>query len=95
MKTLAQWNGSKLNFREVVNEGDEIDEAMYDYFLGVVPPKLPHPGPGIFCCGEESNHDRYGNPMYLTFRCVGNQYWYCGSMTIAQAKALYIPRKQK
>jgi hypothetical protein len=86
MKTLAQWNGSKLNFTDFVNDGDEIDEEMYDYFLGVVPPEYSKEG--IFCCGEPSNHDRIGNPMYDTFKCVGDRYWYCGSLTIRQAKSL-------
>lgn len=86
MKTYSQWTDSRLFFPDFVNEGDEIDETLYDYFLGVVPPEYSKEG--IFCCGEPSDHDRVGNPMYATFKCVGSQYWYCGSLTIEQAKAL-------
>lgn len=88
MKTYTQWNENKLHFQNFVNAGDEICEALYDYFLGVVPPEYFGEKEGIFCSGEPVNHDRDGNPMYHTFKCVDNRYWYLGYFTIAQAKNL-------
>ena len=38
LKTLKEWNESKLNLSEYLQSGDQVDDAMAEYFLEVVPP---------------------------------------------------------
>lgn len=38
MKTYEEWNGSGVNLDKYLTPGDEVDQAMFDYFLEVVPP---------------------------------------------------------
>jgi hypothetical protein len=39
-KTLAAWEESGLPFTDYAREGDEVDKAIADYFLGNQPPEL-------------------------------------------------------
>ena len=37
-KTLEQWHKSNLDLNRFLQVGDTVDEAMWEYFLGVLPP---------------------------------------------------------
>lgn len=80
MKTMKQWNESKKDFREFVQAGEEIDSEIYDYFLGVVPPKKQKTDlkkRNWFLNGEIVRHSKYG-PLYLCFVQDKNIYRYIG-----------------
>ena len=79
MKTMTAWEESKFNFDEFVNTGDEIDQRMYDYFLGVVPPA--DMGNGYFLLGEPINTDNEGNLLYNKFSNEGGRFFYKGIVT--------------
>ena len=38
MKTKKDWDGSGKCLHEYLEIGDTVDDEMYDYFLGVLPP---------------------------------------------------------
>ena len=82
MKTMKQWNGSKLDFSQFAQPGDQIDDEIYFYFLGCVPPrKMTHYG---FLVGEPYSHDIEQNaPTYDAFyKSPSNKYFYGGHKTI-------------
>ena len=65
MKTLKAWDDSPKTFEEFVSVGDEIDTSMYDYFLGIMPPRtMENHG---FLMGEPATHNRAGETLYMTF----------------------------
>ena len=64
MKTMEQWETSNLDFTRFCEPGENIDKAIYDYFLGVVPPvKVSSTG---FLVGEPM--DSHGSEFrYMAF----------------------------
>ena len=82
MKTMEQWNGSKLDFSRFAQPGDEIDDEIYFYFLGVLPPrKMTRFG---FMVGEPMSHDIEQNaPTFDSFyENPSNKYFYGGAKTV-------------
>ena len=82
MKTYKEWSESKKSFREYIEKGDEIDDEIYDHFLGCVPPiKQSLHG---FLCGEPYSHDFEGNGLYDSFYYIATQYIYGGLKTVRE-----------
>lgn len=86
MKTLNGWNQSEhSDFDSYVKRGQEIDEEIYDYFLGVLPP-IYHKN-GVFQVSEPYSSFS-GQETYSTFKKLGvrfAQYYYLGHLTKNQA----------
>lgn len=80
MKTLKYWNNEGGCFTSYVSPGDEIDEAMFDYFLGSVPPR--HQDSSGFLMGEASTVDPDGKPMYMYFSNINGKFHYVGLTTL-------------
>lgn len=86
MKTYSQWTNSMLNMSAFLQPGDQVDEELFDYALGALPPAYYRDG--IMAMGEPTNHTRDGVPLYAIFSYSGPddpQYRYLGDMTIADA----------
>jgi len=81
MKTMEQWNGSKIDFSKFASPGDEIDDEIYFYFLGVLPPrKMMSFG---FLVGEPARHNENGEAMFDAFyESPSSQYYYGGEKTV-------------
>ena len=76
MKTMQGWKQENVEFDLYVRPGDEIDEAMYDYFLEVVPPLLYN---GFeFLNGEPVCLDRRGRNLYGWFIHRFGKFYYQG-----------------
>ena len=82
MKKHKDWRGCK--FSDFVKPGDEIDEEMYYYFLGVVSPIYFNHG---FLCGEPVTH-RGGEAVYSAFTYFDEKYRYIGEFTVNEAKTI-------
>lgn len=78
VKTYAGWSESGLgSFGDYCTPGDEVDEAMVDYFLEVVPPATFNAS--LIQCGEPYSHepDEKGRlrPTFITFERRGGWYY--------------------
>ena len=92
MKTYNGWNESKLDFGEYANPGDEIDDDIYYYFLGVLPPrKMAHYG---FLVGEPYSHNSDGAAVYDSFYQSpdGKRFYYGGRKTVREFTDPNSPR---
>jgi len=84
--TMENWDASKLDFRKFMDQFPiddslmvEVDEEIYYYFLGVVPPSaVSNDG---FLCGEPTCHNRTGKPVYDAFIKSGDRFFYAWGMT--------------
>ena len=65
MKTLQQWRTKKVDFGEFIEDGDEVDQELFDYFLGVLPPRSMKPGG--FLVGEPVSSNDRGEAVYSAF----------------------------
>jgi len=79
MKTLKYWDNAGGSFLDYVHAGDEIDGAMFWYFLGVVPPAVQDCG--YFLMGEPSGHTPEGEALYMKFTEGLDGYHYAGLYT--------------
>lgn len=68
MKTYKGWGEAKINLTKYLDVGDAVDEAMYDYFLCVLPPA--HYSKTMVQIGEPFRHINNA-PTFLTL--VKNQ----------------------
>lgn len=84
MKTLKDWNKSGLNFTEFVNAGDRIDSKLYDYFLGVVPPRLQTKNNLLM--GEPFSINSKGEHTYMAFTISKGMYFYQGLKSVNDVK---------
>ena len=76
MKTEKEWHESKLCLSKYLQVGDEVDENLADYFLGVLPPAFySHE---MIQIGEPSAHDKNGKPVYQTIQQIDNHWYYKG-----------------
>ena len=88
MKTYEEWEKSGKDLHEFLQVGDVVDDEMYGYFLGVLPPA---------CCssrcvqiGEPYSHDA-GGPLFATLEKQNGQWIYTGHKNTPKAeKCLYI-----
>ena len=65
MKTKKMWDRSKLGFLKFCTPGDQIDEEIYDYFLGVVSPIRN--AAKFFMMGEAYSINDRGEKTYMVF----------------------------
>ena len=81
MKTMKQWNNSRLPWGKFAQPGDEVDDEIYDYFLEVLfPRKMTGSG---FLVGEPASHNNQGEAMYDAFYDKpGYGFFYGGEMTV-------------
>ena len=95
MKTMKGWDESKACFTMYVQDGDEVDSKIYDYFLGVVPPhKMTKEW---FLMGEPYDTNQKGEMLYMAFSIRGMtlstqgieipKYYYLGISTEAEMGA--------
>ena len=85
MKTQAQWHESKLNFGEFAQPGDEIDSAIFWYFLEVLPPRKQMSYG--FLVGEPTSSDpKTGDATFDAFyeSPDGKRFYYGGPKTAKQ-----------
>lgn len=75
MKTFVQWQDSKLDFSRFADVGDEIDEELFMYFLGVLPPATWTDR--CMQVGEPYSHNEDGE-TYTTFERESNVWIYTG-----------------
>lgn len=64
MKTLSEWNESKKDLLDYLTPNDAIDDDLFDYIIGVVPPVTL--SDGFVQMGEPFKTDANGNELYLT-----------------------------
>jgi len=83
IKTLEGWHASDYHdFLDYVQPGDQVDQAIYDYMLGVVPPA--YQGWWGFLMGEPANSDSKGRQLYMAFHDRGGHYFYNGLVTLEE-----------
>ena len=87
MKTFSEWQQTTLNFHQYVESGEAIDEEMFDYFLGVVPPTFVASEGKFFLTGEPDCFDGE-ELLYSSFMKHGDEYIYSGLMPLSAAKYL-------
>jgi hypothetical protein len=82
MKTMKQWNESKLDFSKFAQPGDEVDEEIYYYFLEVLfPAKILG---SAFLVGEPLDHNGQNNAVRYDcfYELPGGKYYYGGPKTV-------------
>lgn len=83
MKTFSEWQQSGVSFHQFVEAGETIDEEMFDYFLGVVPPQFMSNGGQFFLAGEADCFDGE-ELLYSSFFRNGDKFFYGGLMPISE-----------
>lgn len=76
MKTMKEWNGSGLDLSQYLQVGDTVDEEMFDYFVGVLPPATMTSR--CVQIGEPTRHNGEGKPMFETLEKLGGLWTYAG-----------------
>ncbi len=76
MKTEKGWHESKMWLSKYLEIGDEVDEDLADYFLGVLPPAFYNHA--MIQIGEPFAHNKNGNPIYQTIQQIDNHWYYKG-----------------
>jgi len=88
IKTIKGWEDSDSDWGEYCKPGDLVEEAVYDYFLNILPPRSFTAG--YLQVGEPYSHR--DNPKtgiwqatYMTFVSVDNGlYRYCGNCFVGE-----------
>jgi len=79
-KTYHEWSASGTSLENYADLGDEVDEAIVDNFLEMLPPAC-HTS-GLVQMGEPHEHitDESGNfrPTYMTFERIGSKWYFRG-----------------
>jgi hypothetical protein len=65
IKTYEGWRESRLDLGRFLQVDDLVDDEMFDYFLGVLPPEFY--SSTILQIGEPSNHVG-GRPTFQTLK---------------------------
>lgn len=78
MKTLEQWENSKLCLSNFLQIGDEVDDGIKDYILCVLPPVTWTKE--CIQMGEAYDHADNGRARYLTIerKAMGENWIYTG-----------------
>lgn len=80
MKTFKNWMEGTQNFTDYVQPGDEVDEAMVDYFRDLLPPRSMQSG--YLQVGEPYSHivdtDGKWKATYSTFAMEDGHWIYKG-----------------
>ena len=83
MKTKEDWEKSTKDFDQFITIGDEIDSAIFYYFMGIMLPAKQ--GQGFFLCGEPSYFDgkQY---RYMKFSERKGHFYFDGYFTLKQER---------
>lgn len=76
MKTMKQWKESKLPIEQFFTVGDVVDDEVFDYFLGVLPPACW--SSQCLQIGEPYSHAADGRPTFETLIKKDDQWIYAG-----------------
>jgi hypothetical protein len=83
IKTMADWENSGMDLGKFLQFGDMVDDEIYDYMLGVLPPVVNKSY--ILLMGEPVRHNVKGQAYYSAL-IKGEFSWvYAGLMTKEQA----------
>lgn len=81
MKTYQEWTARNQHLDSFLVPGDEVDEAMADYFTEVLPPRTMNPA--LIQIGEPRDHfrgkDGKIHAIYGTLKKVENTWVYAGN----------------
>ena len=88
-KTIKEWEESGRNWDDFCKPGDLVDEDVYWYFLGILPPR--NMKSGYLQVGEpydsrlNQKTGKYAS-TYMTFVRVEDKVWkYCGNCFVGEA----------
>ena len=84
MKTKKEWDNSKQNLGQFLQVGDVVDDEMYDYFLGVLPPACN--SATCLQIGEPYTHSAAG-PHFPTLIKKDGQWTYAGNIPTPRDEA--------
>lgn len=84
VKTYSGWEGSKQDLGEYLQAGNIVDDAMYDYFLCVMPPAC-HSARYVQI-GEAARHNDDDQPMFSTLQKIDGHWLYAGIMTTPEGE---------
>jgi hypothetical protein len=83
--TKKLWMESKKDFKTFIDEyyDDqseqlEIDDELYYYWLGVLPPIYQD---GYWLCSEPYTNAQSGRMLYFAFMCKDDKFYYIGLKT--------------
>lgn len=79
---MKQWQESNLSFDEYFTPDCEVSEAVFDYFLNVLPPIYIPKG---FQVSEPVTCDNQGRMLYNTFINHNGKYIHVGLRRFAQS----------
>lgn len=95
LKTMDEWHNSGMpDFDYYARVGDAVDEAIYDNFLGILPPAaMSH---GYLQVGEPMNHfkddDGVYKAVYMTFGRKDGEWHYLGHCFYGKTENRFEPR---
>ena len=80
IKTMKQWENTSTpsGFSEFAREGDQVDDEIFNYFWGVLPPMAYKKG--IFQVSEPYSQ-RGGYFTYSTFQEIEKKFYFLGYLT--------------
>lgn len=88
-KTKQGWDESKRTLDTYLAVGDIVDDEIYDYFLGVLPPACN--SAKCLQIGEPSCHDDQGRPCFATLEFLFGRWVYMGDKATPEGEtSLYI-----
>lgn len=88
MRTKEGWDKSRQDLDQYLDVGDVVDDEIYDYFLGVLPPACN--SGKCLQIGEPNHHNADGQPCFATLMKSGDVWKYAGHLpTPATEKCLY------
>jgi len=79
MKTKKGWDESRLTLDKYLETGDPVDDEMFDYFVGVLPP-VTFTDKRVQI-GEPVDTDGAGEYTYMTLEKIKGQWVYVGILT--------------
>ena len=84
LKKCDDWNNSGQCMDEFLSIGDAVDDDFTEYMVCCLPPKTWTSS--IIQMGEPYSTDRSGHFTYLTFKKIGNIWYYIGAVSTEKAK---------
>ena len=92
LKTEKGWQESKKNLTEYLNIEDQVDDDMFDYFLGVLPPIQRQ---GVLQISEPYSTNGKGQFTYMTLKKDDEKWFYIGAITTQAAMEYKFNNKQE
>ena len=92
MKTLEEWEKTKLDLLDFIKNGDEIDWGIYEHIICCV--CAPNYQDDTFAqCGEAS-FERNGTYYYMTVKNENHKYYYIGELADMNKRKPKVSVKQ-